>query len=1011
MQSDSSTQSIKQIEPAPSPGKPELPLLIAPLGFRPNSIFFGFDAELEQLDLKLHNKKRLAIGSCSVLVSGTAGCGKTHLVRQYVFQAKKLNTYPQGIFWVDARTRESSYRSFWDIGQAAALLGSNEPRNQDWDAASKYVSTVRKWLETQEGWLLVFDGLAFDNEDQVSEFVHLVPDQKGNCIIITSIDKTLQGRQRLLNPTSVKVKPLSPQDGSALLFASLDISKPSQTQKDKAMELVKHYEGLPLAIHAAAHALIAKGRALETYTPGLTEKRLAEPYREIMQALQDNSHSEALNLITLLSFFNHTIPVALINLGRRALADCKIEIRSTDRENSNKSELDNTIAVLIKYGLLTRVLQPYSLASRSLRTETSFTTAADSLSLQTSESKRSPTESRVRMDSEMTTQDLQENQRPGQDTPTSNGDSNAPVYTHNEIESRPTTIPSAIDSRPASSLESSSGKSIRYNVDILRVHTVVQTVFRDELRGTDRQMYYWWLGLAVRLFCSSYNAADTRIRGSPRQGLVRDYREFETQAAALRGHFPRPEKAPKDLQKVRDELKKVVKRIRREIQVRSPSQSIDSLHHRVQVSIFERSSSTSTDAPDSPTDGSGADSWSLSDSIFLESPIDMVRPPLPQAIDSPDSWDEKGYDTDYHSSAVTTRRSSRSELTDTDMPTERDPDAKRRASFLQAIFKGRPTQSRKQKDLGEWKPLPAAPSLVHPDVSAVPTRTSSTPHSVDERNPRSISAGSGAEASLAAVHRMSPPASRGGRIRSPSRPLTYEPNELGRRPLVDRNPNTQLSPMAAEFKSSTQSSPRHHSRRNSSSPRMAMSHLAMSNAAASSNKELPPLPPLPFEDNITVTRRTPTSVAQSTSYGSPPTIAINQQIQYLPTGYSSQPMTRDNSGESTHSLLSAPAAAPTGLGLGLGLGSSLPTTSSSAARAVPASIDIIAANQMAFGRMGEWSSNPTPITPTIPGINIPGNTVDAVQFGQMDPVKLQEARRRNDEYAAGARGSNQKENR
>ena len=184
---------------------------------------------------------------------------KPTLYDNMCFKPRRLNTYPQGIFWVDARSRESSYRSFWDIGQAAALLGSNEPRNQDWDAASKYVSTVRKWLETQEGWLLVFDGLAFDNEDQVSEFVHLVPDQKGNCIIITSIDKTLQGRQRLLNPTSVKVKPLSPQDGSALLFASLDISKPSQTQKDKAMELVKHYEGLPLAIHAAAHASDRKG--------------------------------------------------------------------------------------------------------------------------------------------------------------------------------------------------------------------------------------------------------------------------------------------------------------------------------------------------------------------------------------------------------------------------------------------------------------------------------------------------------------------------------------------------------------------------------------------------------------------------------------------------------------------------------------------------------------------------------------------------------------------------------
>ena len=67
-----------------------------------------------------------------------------------------------------------------------------------------------------------------------------------------------------------QVKPLSPQDGSVVLFESSDISKPRQVQKDKAMELGKHYKGNALANHAAAHALIAKGRTLETYTPGLT---------------------------------------------------------------------------------------------------------------------------------------------------------------------------------------------------------------------------------------------------------------------------------------------------------------------------------------------------------------------------------------------------------------------------------------------------------------------------------------------------------------------------------------------------------------------------------------------------------------------------------------------------------------------------------------------------------------------------------------------------------------------
>lgn len=911
-----------------------------------------------------------------------------------MWQSRAQGKYPKGIFWVDAKSKENAYRSFWDIGQAAALLGVNKSRNQDWDAASTYVQSVRLWLEKKTGWLLIFDGLSFDNEDEISDFLTFVPDSKGNCIIITTVDRTLRGRQRLLNPTSIKVQPLSPQDGCLLLFKSLNIRHPSEAQTSKAADLVKHYEGLPLAIHAAAHALLAKGRALETYTPGITDKRLAEPYLEIMQALRDNSHVEAVNFITLLSFFNHSIPVALISLGRRALVDFNLDIRSTDRENSNKNELDNTIAVLIKYGLITRVFQPYHMIEQSLSKETSIATMADSFSTQTGNSSESPVESRSRRDSQMTTRGLQENIKPESEVLISNGKVEGPVYATIETQTTPVVMHQATEPRPESSLDSCSTKSIKYNIDILRVHTVVQNVFRDEMRLKDRERYYWWLSVAVRLFSLSYAVADTRINASARQGLVRDYREFETQAAALRSHFPRAEKAPADLHKVRSELRAVLRKIRREIHIRSPSHSIDSLRHRVQVSIFERSSSTSTDAPDTPTDGSRTDSWSLNESLILESPTGIERPPLPDPMESSDSWDDRGYETDYASSAITTRRSSRSEI-DTDMPTSRDPDAGRRASFLQAIFKGRPVPSKKQKDLGEWKPVPAAPSLTPSDVKATPSRTSSVSRSLDERKARSISAGSEAEAALAAVHRMSPPASRGGRIRSPNRPLPFDAGENVRRPLEDLNSNTQLSPLAAEFKSSTQSSSRHHSRTSSSSPRLAQ--LRMANAMASSKTGLPPLP---TDQSVTVTRRTPVSITQSTFYGSPPSIAVNQQVQYLPTGYTSYPMSRDNSRESAHSLLSAPAA--TSLDVH---GTSLPTRD---ARPAPSSIDVVAANEVEFGRIGEWSNNVTPFTPTMPGLNIP-DSINAVQFGEMDPVMLEEARRRADDYAR--RGGHHKENR
>ncbi|KAJ5124935.1 uncharacterized protein N7515_008760 [Penicillium bovifimosum] len=45
---------------------------------------------------------------------------KTHLARHYVFTQR--DCYPGGIFWIDARSRESMYKCFWEIAQAATLV-------------------------------------------------------------------------------------------------------------------------------------------------------------------------------------------------------------------------------------------------------------------------------------------------------------------------------------------------------------------------------------------------------------------------------------------------------------------------------------------------------------------------------------------------------------------------------------------------------------------------------------------------------------------------------------------------------------------------------------------------------------------------------------------------------------------------------------------------------------------------------------------------------------------------
>jgi hypothetical protein len=112
--------------------------------------------------------------------------------------------------------------------------------------------------------------------------------------------------------------------------------------------------------------------------------------------------------------------------------------------------------------------------------------------------------------------------------------------------------------RPESSLESSSTRSITCSIDILRIHTVVQGFCCDELKFIDKERYWWWLIAAVKLFCLSYSIADERIRAADGQGLVRDYREYETHAARLYSHFPKDKRtASKNLRNTRRELRQV----------------------------------------------------------------------------------------------------------------------------------------------------------------------------------------------------------------------------------------------------------------------------------------------------------------------------------------------------------------------------------------------------------------------------------------------------------------------
>jgi hypothetical protein len=507
--------------------------------------------------------------------------------------------YPGGIFWVDAKSRESTSKCFWDIAQAASLTDDLEFESPDFKAPQKYVEVVRNWFQAREEWLLVFDGLSFNQEDELNHFRQFLPFNRQCSIIYTSVDRTLRKKQRLYEPYCLQVPPLSVEDACKLLFKDLGIKRPTKEQVRKAAELVMHYECLPLAIHAISHRLSATSKPIERYhiNSHLTDEKLAEPFLSIMHDLYRMGHFEALNLINLLSFFGHHVPLGLINLGRSVLETWNVEILTSSRPGE-RGDIDTTLGILIRYGLIERTSDAYVLKDLSPQSEKELI-----------------------FDPRAVVPELSESQ-----TESSSQEASFSIYQH------------------------------AGSIDVIKIHSVVQGFCRDELKIMDEEQrkqssrlearrgsgagsvhesgsgsgvvkaeagfYESWLVVAIHLLCKSYENAKKRMELVDDYGLVKDYREYETHASRLIENFPKRASKEKIVQEARNELKQLMRSISSEIERLSPHSSQDSIRkHR---SVFDRSSSSSSSVPDSDGSPSRQLTWDLGDeSAKVESPKEL----------------------------------------------------------------------------------------------------------------------------------------------------------------------------------------------------------------------------------------------------------------------------------------------------------------------------------------------------------------------------------------------------
>ena len=331
-----------------SPVKPPEPYFIVPPGFRPNTFFVGLGRELTELDKRLFGRRRRD-GTACVLLYGQPGGGKSHLAREYVNKNRKK--FPGGIFWISAKSVYEICHAFSDIMQK--VMSRDYPELCDGVNGDNYVQLVKNWFEGRHEWLMVFDGITVDKDENATELSKFIPDSKDSSIIYVSRARNLEAKQRLLRPIPIKVGPLQEQEARKLLFKELHIKKPTEAQNTKATELVRKVGGLPLAINAISRRLADTREPLTKYKLSTSADPTIEgTYNAILDDLQRLGYMQAWNLISVLCWFAQELPFEMVHLGLKILKADAVDVRA--KEGTGKPDIDNTIAILMRYALLER---------------------------------------------------------------------------------------------------------------------------------------------------------------------------------------------------------------------------------------------------------------------------------------------------------------------------------------------------------------------------------------------------------------------------------------------------------------------------------------------------------------------------------------------------------------------------------------------------------------------------------------------------------------------------------
>ncbi|KAL9018684.1 MAG: hypothetical protein Q9185_003998 [Variospora sp. 1 TL-2023] len=302
------------------------------------------EKELQELDRRLFDRRRHD-GTACVLIHGQPGGGKSHLARQYVNKNRKK--FSGGVFWIVSHLKEERDQAFESIYQKAVARESPGNTTRINKGGQSFVESVKAWFESRHEWLIVFDGVTSETDNDLTEWAKFVPDSQNSSLIYISRQRNLDSKQRLLRPHAIRIQALKADDARKLLFKELQIKKPTEEEIEHGLKLVKQVDCLPLAIDAISHRIADTHEPLLRYSVKSfsSNHKLAVTYNQILDDIQRLGHMEAWNLINVLAFYGQHVPVEMLHLGVKGLEH--VGFKSTD--GIGQPDLNVTFGILMRH--------------------------------------------------------------------------------------------------------------------------------------------------------------------------------------------------------------------------------------------------------------------------------------------------------------------------------------------------------------------------------------------------------------------------------------------------------------------------------------------------------------------------------------------------------------------------------------------------------------------------------------------------------------------------------------